>query len=107
MHFNVENITTETVYYYSKDSTVIPIYLTYKKGLKLDGNNPTILYGYGGFGISMKPFFDLSNNTFINNGGILATPCLRGGGDFPGWHEKGERLNKQNTFDDFIYAADI
>ena len=106
VNFNNENIATEKVYYYSKDSTIVPMYLTYKKGLKLNGNNPTILYGYGGFGISMEPFFKPANIIFFNNGGILATPCLRGGGEFPKWHEKGMRLNKQNTFDDFIYAAE-
>ncbi|MBN1971820.1 MAG: S9 family peptidase [Candidatus Delongbacteria bacterium] len=103
--FNNKNLTTEKVYYYSKDSTKIPMYITYRKDIKLNGNNPTILYGYGGFGISMEPFFSVPNIIFLNNGGVLAAPCLRGGGDFPGWHEKGMRLNKQNTFDDFISAA--
>jgi len=106
IHFNNENITTEKVFYYSKDSTLVPMYLTYKKGMEQDGNNPVLLYGYGGFGVSMEPFFNPANIIFFNNGGILATPCLRGGGDFPGWHEQGMRLNKQNTFDDFISAAE-
>ena len=81
------------------------MYITHKKDLELNGNNPTILYGYGGFGISMEPFFSVPNIIFLNSGGVLATPCLRGGGDYPGWHELGMRLNKQNTFDDFISAA--
>jgi len=104
--FSFKDLTTEVVYYYSKDSTRIPMYLTHKKNMKLDGKNPTILYGYGGFGISTTPFFDASNVIFLNNGGLLAVPKLRGGGDFPNWHEQGKRLNKQNTFDDFIYAAE-
>jgi prolyl oligopeptidase len=106
VHFSFQDLTTEMVYYKSKDSTVIPMYLTHKKDLKLDGKNPVILYGYGGFGIAMKPFFDANNIPFLNSGGLLAVPQLRGGGDFPDWHEQGERLKKQNTFDDFISAAE-
>ena len=104
--FSFKDLTTEMVYYYSKDSTLIPMYLTYKKGIKLNGNNPTILYGYGGFGNSMQPNFDVNNIAFLNSGGIFAVPKLRGGGDFPGWHEAGKRFKKQNTFDDFIAAAE-
>jgi prolyl oligopeptidase len=104
--FSFSELTTEMVYYYSKDSTQIPMYLTHKKNIRLDGNNPVILYGYGGFGISMKPFFEVGNIPFLNSGGVLAVPQLRGGGDFPGWHQLGSRLNKQNTFDDFIAAAE-
>jgi len=104
--FDNTDLMTEKVYYYSKDNTRVPMYLTHQKDIKLNGENPVILYGYGGFGISMNPFFNVPNIIFLNNGGILATPCLRGGGDFPGWHEKGQRLNKQNTFDDFISAAE-
>ncbi len=104
--FSFKDLTTEIVYYYSKDSTRIPMFLTHKKNMKLDGKTPTILYGYGGFGISTTPFFDVANVAFLNNGGLLAVPKLRGGGDFPNWHEQGMRLNKQNTFDDFIYAAE-
>jgi prolyl oligopeptidase len=103
--FETDDLVTEKVYYHSKDSTLVPMYLTYKKGMRQNGNNPTILYGYGGFGISMNPFFDVANISFLRNGGLLATPALRGGGDFPGWHEQGRRLNKQNTIDDFIAAA--
>ena len=107
INFDINGLITRRVYYKSKDSTVIPMYLTYKNGIKLNGKNPVILYGYGGFGVSMEPFFSPANIIFFRNGGILATPCLRGGGDYPGWHEKGMRLNKQNTFDDFIAAAEF
>lgn len=105
-YFDTKDLTTETVWYFSSDSTLIPMHLTYQKGMKKNGKNPTILYGYGGFGISMDPFFDVGNLIFLKNGGILATPALRGGGDYPGWHEQGKRLSKQNTFDDFIAAAE-
>lgn len=104
--FNVKGFITKKIYYYSRDSTLIPMYLTYKKKIKFNEETPVLLYGYGGFGISMDPFYDPANVAFIESGGILATPCLRGGGDFPGWHEKGMGLNKQNTFDDFIAAAE-
>lgn len=104
--FSFKDLTTEIVYYFSKDSTMIPMYLTHKKNIKLNGNNPTILYGYGGFGVSAQPFFDINNIPFLNSGGLFAVPQLRGGGDFPGWYEQGKRLKKQNTFDDFISAAE-
>lgn len=104
--FDIKDLTTQKVWYRSKDSTLIPMYLTHQKDMKQNGKNPTILYGYGGFGVSMDPFFNVSNLIFLKNGGILATPALRGGGDFLGWHEQGKRLNKQNTFDDFIAAAE-
>ncbi|MGZ3904492.1 MAG: prolyl oligopeptidase family serine peptidase, partial [Bacteroidia bacterium] len=107
VHFSNEGIVTKKVYYLSKDSTSVPMYLTYRKGIKLNGKNPVLLYGYGGFGIKTEPFFDVGNLVFINSGGILAAPCIRGGGDFPGWHEKGKLLNKQNSFDDFISAAEF
>jgi prolyl oligopeptidase len=106
IHYKYEDIKTKIVYYASKDGTKIPMYLTYKNGLKLKGQSPVILYGYGGFGVKMEPFFDVANVIFIRNGGILAVPCIRGGGDYPGWHEQGARLKKQNTFDDFIAAAE-
>ena len=105
IHFETRDIITRKIYYYSKDSTRIPMYVTHKKKLKLDGDNPTLLYGYGGFDRSMVPFFNTANAAFIRSGGVLATPCLRGGGDFPDWHEEGMGLKKQNTFDDFIAAA--
>jgi prolyl oligopeptidase len=106
INFETKDFITRKVYYYSKDSTRVPMYLTYKKNLKLDGNNPVLLYGYGGFGVRMEPFYDAANVAFMKAGGILAAPCLRGGGDFPGWHEQGMGLKKQNTFDDFIAAAE-
>lgn len=105
-YFDVNDLTTQKVWYPSADGTLIPMYLTHKKNIKLNGDNPTILYGYGGFGISMRPFFNVANLIFLKNGGVLATPALRGGGEFPQWHEMGRRLNKQNTFDDFIAAAE-
>jgi prolyl oligopeptidase len=104
--FDIKDLTTQKVWYRSKDSTLIPMYLTHLKSLKQNGKNPAILYGYGGFGISMEPFFNVANLIFLKNGGVLATPALRGGGDFPGWHEQGMRHSKQNTFDDFIAAAE-
>jgi prolyl oligopeptidase len=104
--FETDDLVTERVFYHSKDSTLIPMYLTFKKGMTQNGNNPTLLYGYGGFGVNMEPFFSVANISFLRNGGLLATPALRGGGDYPGWHEQGKRLNKQNTFDDFIAAAE-
>ena len=97
---------TEKVYYYSKDSTLIPMYITHLKTTELNGHNPTILYGYGGFGISMEPFFHPANILFMKNGGIFAVPCIRGGGDQANWHEMGMRLKKENTFNDFIAAAE-
>ena len=106
INYDDKLLQTKKIFYTSKDSTVIPMYITFKSGLKFNGENPVLLYGYGGFGKSMEPFFKPSNILFLMKGGILATPCLRGGGDFPGWHEKGKRLNKQNTFDDFIAAAE-
>jgi prolyl oligopeptidase len=105
--FPTSDLITERVYYFSKDSTLIPMDLTYKKGMRQNGKNPVLLYGYGGFGISMEPFFSVANIIFIRNGGILATPGIRGGGEYPGWHEQGMRLNKQNTIDDFIAAANF
>jgi prolyl oligopeptidase len=103
---NHSELITEKIFYSSKDSTLIPMYITHKKDIRLHGNNPTILYGYGGFGISMEPFYNVANMIFLENGGILATPCVRGGGEYMNWHEKGRRLNKQNSFDDFIAAAE-
>ena len=106
VNFSNKDLITEKVYYYSKDSTQVAMYLTHKKSLKPDGNNPTLLEGYGGFGISTEPYFSASNMVFLNSGGILANPCIRGGGDKPGWHEAGIGLKKQNSFDDFIAAAE-
>lgn len=107
IQFETKHFITRKVYYYSKDSTTIPMYITYKNKLKLNGDNPVLLYGYGGFGISMEPFYDPANVVFMESGGILATPCIRGGGEYPDWHEKGKGLSKQNSFDDFIAAAEF
>jgi len=93
-------------FYISKDGTVIPIFLAYKKGLIMDGNRPTLLYGYGGFNISIKPYFNKSNIILLENEGVYAIANIRGGSEYgQEWHESGMLLNKQNVFDDFIYAA--
>jgi prolyl oligopeptidase len=106
---NYDNL-YETQYfrYLSKDSTAVPMYLTYKKGTDLSsGNNPVLLYGYGGFGLSLYPHFDPGYLLFLNSGGILAMPQVRGGGELGSeWHDLGRKLNKQNSFDDFISAAE-
>lgn len=98
---------SKQVFYNSKDGTRIPMMITYKKGTKLDGQNPTILYGYGGFGASMTPGFSVSNAIWIENGGIYAVANLRGGGEYGNkWHQAGTQMQKQNVFDDFIAAAE-
>jgi prolyl oligopeptidase len=98
---------TNQVFYKSKDGTRIPMFLTYKKGLKLDGENPTMLYAYGGFDISLTPFFSVPNLVWLEMGGIYAQPSLRGGGEYgEDWHQAGMKAKKQNVFDDFIAAAE-
>lgn len=105
--FNSEDYTSEQVFYTSKDGTKVPMIITYKKGLKRDGKNPTMLYGYGGFNVSLTPSFSISNAVWLENGGIYAVPNLRGGGEYGRkWHDAGTKLQKQNVFDDFIAAAD-
>jgi prolyl oligopeptidase len=105
--FNPEDYEVEQVFYSSKDGTKIPMFITYKKGLKLDGNNPTILYGYGGFGVSLTPSFSISRIVWLEMGGVYAIPNLRGGGEYgEDWHQAGTKLNKQNVFNDFIAAAE-
>ncbi len=105
--FNPENYESSQVFYTSKDGTKVPMIITHKKGLKLDGNNPTMLYGYGGFNISLTPGFSTSNIILLENGGIYAVANLRGGGEYgEKWHSAGTRMNKQNVFDDFIAAAE-
>ena len=104
--FNPADYETKQVFYKSKDGTKVPMFITYKKGLKLDGNNPTYLYGYGGFGLSMPPAFSVGNLVWMELGGVYAQPNLRGGGEYgEEWHQAGMKLKKQNVFDDFIAAA--
>ncbi len=98
---------TEQVFYASKDGTSIPMFVTHRRGLERDGNQPTYLYGYGGFNVSMTPTFSTSWQVWLEMGGILAVANLRGGGEYgKAWHDAGRRLNKQNGFDDFIAAAE-
>jgi prolyl oligopeptidase len=105
--FKNEDYESKQVFYTSKDGTKIPMIITCKKGIKLDGKNPTILYGYGGFNISLTPSFSISNAVWMENGGIYAVANLRGGGEYgKKWHDAGTKLKKQNVFDDFIAAAE-
>ena len=105
--FNPENYESKQVFYTSKDGTKIPMMITHKKGIKLDGTNPTMLYGYGGFNISLTPSFSISNAVWMEQGGIYAVPNLRGGGEYgKKWHDAGTQMKKQNVFDDFIAAAE-
>ena len=105
--FNPENYTSQQVFYTSKDGTKVPMIITHKKGLVLDGTNPTILYGYGGFNISLTPSFSIANAVWMEQGGIYAVPNLRGGGEYgKKWHNAGTKMQKQNVFDDFIAAAE-
>ena len=107
INFNPEDFESKQVFYTSKDGTKIPMYITYKKGTKLDGKNPTILYGYGGFEISMLPYFSVINAVWRQNGGIYAVPNLRGGGEYGRkWHDAGIKMNKKNVFEDFIAAGE-
>ena len=105
--FEPDKYTTEQVFYPSKDGTKVPMFLTYKKDLKRNGKNPVLLYGYGGFNISLNPGFTTSRIPFLESGGIYAQTNLRGGGEYgEEWHIAGTKLNKQNVFDDFIAAAE-
>lgn len=105
--FNPDEYETKQVFYNSKDGTKVPMFLVYKKGIKLDGNNPTLLYGYGGFNISLTPTFSTSRIILLENGGVFAMANIRGGGEYgEKWHEAGKLLKKQNVFDDFIAAAE-
>ena len=98
---------SKQVFYASKDGTKVPMIITHKKGLVLDGKNPTMLYGYGGFNISLTPSFSVVNAVWFENGGVFAVPNLRGGGEYgKKWHDAGTQLLKQNVFDDFIAAAE-
>ncbi len=105
--FNPDDYESNQVFYTSKDGTKIPMIITHKKGLKLDGTNPTLLYAYGGFNISLTPSFNIVNTIWLEQGGIYAVPNLRGGGEYgKKWHDAGTKLQKQNVFDDFIAAAE-
>lgn len=106
--FNPADFETKQVFFTSKDGTKVPMFLTYKKGMKQDGNNPVLLYGYGGFNIPMTPGFSISNAFFMEQGGIYAQVNLRGGSEYgEAWHKAGMLGNKQNVFDDFIGAAEF
>ena len=105
--FNPEDFMTEQVFVTSKDGTKVPMFLTYKKSLKKDGKNPTLLYGYGGFNITLNPGFATSRLPFLENGGIYAQMNLRGGNEYgEEWHQAGTKLQKQNVFDDCIACAE-
>jgi prolyl oligopeptidase len=107
VEFDPTQYETKQVFYNSKDGTRVPMFLTYKKGLKLDGQNPTLLYAYGGFDISLTPRFSVPHLVWLEMGGIYAQPNLRGGGEYgEDWHLAGTHAKKQNVFDDFIAAAE-
>ncbi len=105
--FNPDNYESKQVFYTSKDGTKVPMIITHKKGIELNGKNPTILYGYGGFNVSLTPSFSVANAVWMEQGGIYAVPNLRGGGEYgKKWHVAGTKMQKQNVFDDFIAAAE-
>jgi len=105
--FKSDNYETKQVFYNSKDGTRVPMFMVYKKGLKLDGNNPTLLYGYGGFNVVQAPTFSASRLALLEQGVVYAMANIRGGGEYgEKWHEAGTKLKKQNVFDDFIAAAE-
>ena len=107
VNFDSESFETKQIFYKSKDGTQIPMFVTHKKGLVLNGQNPTWLYGYGGFNISILPFFSPTMIYFLEQGGVFCVPNIRGGGEFgEAWHLGGTKFNKQNVFDDFIAAAE-
>ena len=107
INFNNNNYTSKQVFYIAKDGTKIPMIITHKKGIQLNGKNPTILYGYGGFNVSLTPTFSITNAVWMEQGGVYAVPNLRGGGEFgKKWHNAGTKLQKQNVFNDFIAAAE-
>ena len=106
VQFTPQDYESKQVFYTSKDGTKIPMIITYKKGIELNGKNPCLLYGYGGFSVSLTPWFSTSTIILLENGGIFAVPNLRGGGEYgEEWHQQGIKTKKQNVFDDFIAAA--
>jgi len=106
VQFTPEDYESKQVFYSSKDGTKMPMIITYKKGTELNGKNPCLLYGYGGFSVSITPFFSTSNIILLENGGIYAVPNIRGGGEYgEEWHQQGIKTKKQNVFDDFMAAA--
>jgi prolyl oligopeptidase len=105
--FNPDDYETKQVFYTSKDGTKVPMFIVHKKGVELNGKNPTMLYAYGGFSISLTPSFNTSRIVWLENGGVYAQPNLRGGGEYgEKWHLAGTKMNKQNVFDDFIAAGE-
>ena len=107
INFNPEDYESSQVFYTSKDGTKVPMIITHKKGVELNGKNPTILYGYGGFNISLTPSFSIANAVWMEQGGVYVVPNLRGGGEYgKKWHKAGTQMQKQNVFDDFIAAAE-
>ena len=107
INFDASNYISKQVFYTSKDGTQVPMIITHKRGLELDGDNPTILYGYGGFNVSLTPSFSVPNAVWLEQGGVYAVANLRGGGEYgKAWHNAGTQMQKQNVFDDFIAAAE-
>ena len=105
--FKSDDYLTEQIFFTSKDGTKVPMFITYKRGLNLRGNNPVLIYGYGGFNVSLNPSFSTMRIPFLENGGIYAQVNLRGGSEYgEEWHQAGTKMNKQNVFDDFIAAAE-
>ncbi len=105
--FDPDRYEVERVFYKSKDGTRVPMFIAYRKGLKLDGTNPTLLYAYGGFNIPMPPVFSIGRAAWLEMGGVYAQACIRGGSEYgEAWHQAGTKLHKQNVFDDFIAAAE-
>lgn len=106
--FNPSDYEESQQWFTSKDGTKIPLFIVHKKGLKLDGSNPALLYGYGGFNVSLSPYFSTSRIILLENGGVFALANIRGGGEFgEDWHQQGMKMNKQNVFDDFIAAGEF
>ncbi|MCQ2290339.1 MAG: prolyl oligopeptidase family serine peptidase [Muribaculaceae bacterium] len=106
--FDSDKYITEQIFYTSKDGTRVPMFVTHKKGMKLDGKNPTLLYAYGGFSISLNPSFSVNRIPFLENGGVYVVANIRGGAEYGDkWHRDGTKLKKQNVFDDFIAAAEF